>query len=261
MGRVRAGCFGLGEFGADLHEDSAEPVAAVGAADAPEAVVPGVAFDEFGFAGVDEFHAQVFVRFKLESHEFCHDFDFDRFPVRSQLDSTAHGFCSRGRAALSDRESFGFVQRFARLKCMLDSRILNAVVSNQRRIEVRQKGILTAKRINTMNVGHENSPFWRVLMYVGFGWVRRGEASKGSLVVGGKMCATSIWNAPHPNEVCRTRCGWGGSGDRCRGCSVVVMLGRAYCSLSVDGDDGLFLSWDLSWETMWNDCGTGDGHR
>jgi hypothetical protein len=47
------------QFGADLHENDAEMILALALVDAPDLVVPGVAFLEVGVAGVEELLGEV----------------------------------------------------------------------------------------------------------------------------------------------------------------------------------------------------------
>lgn len=98
------------------------------AADTPEGVAPGVAFDELRVSGGDQLVAEIWVTRELVADERRHDLELDLLPVRTQRDSSTAAFSKIGCGGVTNRPTALEVVRLGRLECMLDRRIQLALV-------------------------------------------------------------------------------------------------------------------------------------
>ena len=111
---------------------------------APERVVPGVAFQQFCIACGQKSGLQVCMSGELVLDKFSHDGNADLVPVRPQVDMPSGAFGLRGVHRL-ERFAQGGVQALGCLKGCFDAGIDSAVQMYFTGVEVAQETIFVLK--------------------------------------------------------------------------------------------------------------------
>jgi hypothetical protein len=138
----------LSQLIADLHKNLSEPVGAFTLVDAPDLVVPGVAFFEIGVAGGEEFGAEGGVAGELVADAGEHDLILNLWPIIAIFEGLAGVFGLGGSGQGGDDATLGHVQGFGGLVGMLDVGVGEAFEDYSGGVEVGEETVVAGEAID-----------------------------------------------------------------------------------------------------------------